>query len=86
MKTYELPAETKAAKGFTHKVIVTHDDLTDTDAGHHSQKQRQRADPAPANQNPKTHYRQRWTEQCLPARFERRGHIERCSDAQSDWG
>ena len=32
MKTYELPAETKAAKGFTHKVILTHDDLTDTDA------------------------------------------------------
>lgn len=32
MKTYELPAETKAATGFTHKVIVTHDDLTDTDA------------------------------------------------------
>ena len=32
MKVYELPAETKAAKGFTHKVIVTHDDLTDTDA------------------------------------------------------
>jgi hypothetical protein len=32
MKTYELPAETKAATGFTHKVIITHDDLTDTDA------------------------------------------------------
>jgi hypothetical protein len=32
MKTYELPAETKAATGFTHKVILTHDDLTDTDA------------------------------------------------------
>ena len=31
MKTYELPAETKAATGFTHKVILTHDDLTDAD-------------------------------------------------------
>ena len=32
MKTYELPAETKAATGFTHKVILDHNDLTDTDA------------------------------------------------------
>lgn len=32
MQVYELPNETKAATGFTHKVIVTHDDLTDTDA------------------------------------------------------
>jgi hypothetical protein len=28
MKVYELPAETKAATGFTHKAIVTHEDLT----------------------------------------------------------
>lgn len=28
MKVYELPAETKAATGFTHKAIVTHSDLT----------------------------------------------------------
>ena len=28
MKVYELPAETKAATGYTHKVIITHDDLT----------------------------------------------------------
>lgn len=28
MKTYELPAETKAATGYTHKVILDHTDLT----------------------------------------------------------
>ena len=28
MKVYELPAETKAATGYTHKVIITHTDLT----------------------------------------------------------
>jgi hypothetical protein len=28
MKLYELPAETKAATGFTHKAIITHEDLT----------------------------------------------------------
>ena len=32
MKTYELPAETKAATGYTHKAIVTHADLTETTA------------------------------------------------------
>ena len=32
MKTYELPAETKAATGFTHKSVVTHEDLTLTTA------------------------------------------------------
>ena len=32
MKTYELPAETKAATGYTHKAIVTHTDLTETTA------------------------------------------------------
>ena len=32
MKVYELPAETKAATGFTHKAIVTHVDLTLTTA------------------------------------------------------
>jgi hypothetical protein len=32
MKTYELPAETKAASGFTHKAIVTHEDLTEATA------------------------------------------------------
>jgi hypothetical protein len=32
MKTYELPAETKAATGFTHKSIVTHEDLTESTA------------------------------------------------------
>ena len=32
MKVYELPANTKAATGFTHKVVLTHEDLTDTDA------------------------------------------------------
>ena len=31
MKVYELPAETKAAFGYTHKVVITHDDLTDAD-------------------------------------------------------
>ena len=29
MKTYELPAETKAATGFTHKVVITHASLTE---------------------------------------------------------
>ena len=32
MKVFELPAETKAATGFTHKCIVGHADMTDTDA------------------------------------------------------
>ena len=32
MKTYELPAETKAATGFTHKSVVTHTDLTESAA------------------------------------------------------
>jgi hypothetical protein len=32
MKVYELPAETKAATGFTHKAIVTHVDITETTA------------------------------------------------------
>jgi hypothetical protein len=32
MQVYELPNETKAAFGFTHKVILDHTDLTDTDA------------------------------------------------------
>jgi hypothetical protein len=32
MKVYELPANTKAAAGFTHKVVLDHNDLTDTDA------------------------------------------------------
>jgi hypothetical protein len=32
MKTYELPAETKAATGLTHKAIVTHVDLTEATA------------------------------------------------------
>jgi hypothetical protein len=32
MKVFELPAETKAATGFTHKAIVTHEDLTETTA------------------------------------------------------
>jgi hypothetical protein len=31
MKVYELPAETKAAFGYTHKVIIDHNDLTDAD-------------------------------------------------------
>lgn len=32
MKAFELPAETKAATGFTHKFIVTHEDLTESTA------------------------------------------------------
>jgi hypothetical protein len=32
MEIFELPAETKAATGFTYKAIVGHADLTDTDA------------------------------------------------------
>jgi len=32
MTAYELPANTKAATGFTHQVIVTHEDLTLTTA------------------------------------------------------
>jgi hypothetical protein len=32
MKVYELPNETKAATGFTHKAIVTHVDLTEATA------------------------------------------------------
>jgi hypothetical protein len=32
MQVYELPNETKAATGFTHKVILTHDDLTESTA------------------------------------------------------
>jgi hypothetical protein len=32
MKVFELPAETKAATGFTHKAIVTHVDLTEATA------------------------------------------------------
>ena len=32
MKTYELPAETKAASGFTHKAVVTHSDITESTA------------------------------------------------------
>jgi hypothetical protein len=32
MKVFELPAETKAATGFTHKAVVTHEDLTLTTA------------------------------------------------------
>jgi len=32
MQVYELPNETKAATGFTHKAIVTHEDLTLTTA------------------------------------------------------
>ena len=32
MKVYELPAETKAASGFTHKVVVTHTDITESSA------------------------------------------------------
>ena len=31
MKVYELPYESKAAFGYTHKVILDHNDLTDTD-------------------------------------------------------
>lgn len=30
MKVFELPAETKAATGFTHKAIVTHVDVTES--------------------------------------------------------
>jgi hypothetical protein len=32
MQVYELPNETKAATGFTHKAIVTHVDLTESTA------------------------------------------------------
>ena len=32
MTAYELPANTKAATGFTHKIVVTHSDLTETTA------------------------------------------------------
>jgi hypothetical protein len=32
MFAYELPAETKAATGYTHKAIVDHTDLTETTA------------------------------------------------------
>ena len=32
MKVFTLPAETKAATGFTHKAIVTHEDLTQSTA------------------------------------------------------
>lgn len=32
MEIFELPAETKAATGYTHKAIVTHADLTETAA------------------------------------------------------
>ena len=32
MEIFELPAETKAATGYTHKAIVTHADLTETTA------------------------------------------------------
>jgi hypothetical protein len=32
MTAYELPANTKAATGFTHQVVVTHTDLTESDA------------------------------------------------------
>jgi hypothetical protein len=32
MQVYELPNETKAATGFTHKAIVTHEDLTESTA------------------------------------------------------
>jgi hypothetical protein len=32
MKAFELPAETKAATGFTHKFIVTAEDLTESTA------------------------------------------------------
>ena len=28
MELFELPSETKAATGFTHKAIITHTDLT----------------------------------------------------------
>ena len=32
MQVYELPNETKASTGYTHKAIVTHADLTETTA------------------------------------------------------
>ena len=32
MKVYELPAETKAATGYTHKTVITHSDLTEATA------------------------------------------------------
>ena len=32
MTTFELPAETKAATGYTHKCIVTHSDITESTA------------------------------------------------------
>ena len=32
MKVYELPAETKAATGFSHKAVVTHSDITESAA------------------------------------------------------
>ena len=32
MKVYELPAETKAATGFSHKAVVTHSDITESTA------------------------------------------------------
>ena len=32
MQVYELPANTKAATGFTHKAVVTHSDLTESTA------------------------------------------------------
>ena len=32
MQVYELPNETKAATGFTHKSVVTHTDLTESTA------------------------------------------------------
>jgi hypothetical protein len=32
MKVFELPAETKAATGFTYKAVVTHSDLTESTA------------------------------------------------------
>ena len=32
MTAYELPANTKAATGYTHKVVVTHSDITESTA------------------------------------------------------
>ena len=32
MQVYELPANTKAATGFTHKAVVTHSDITESTA------------------------------------------------------
>ena len=32
MTAYELPANTKAATGFTHKIVVTHSDITESTA------------------------------------------------------